>query len=371
MKKDRIKNRPIVGSFVSKAAITKLMKKQENYRMEKFERGSKVAGVTLFFFCIQDVDFKNLQINGSYYDTKKDVWAKGRFPFPDILYNRRSEGKKQRNVKKFKSLLKIDNIPSINAVDDFDKIEFCERLCKNSQVNKFIPETVLYDEPAILYNMISLYRTVYLKATKGRYSQSVMRIRKMNDNRFEYSKAGNKLEVSEVETSAELEEAVKDYFGSKKILVQRGIDTLVIGDSIIDMRAEVQRDEKGDLHVVAKSVRLGIEKSPVTSVRVGTSIFRFEDFFMNRFGWSKEKIEYWETVIDIFLYYIYESVEKEYGSFGEMGIDFAIDKNEQLWLIECNTKSAKVALYRSYDEKVIDQAFTNPMLYAKYLFEQK
>ncbi|MDQ0157915.1 YheC/YheD family protein [Robertmurraya andreesenii] len=68
---------------------------------------------------------------------------------------------------------------------------------------------------------------------------------------------------------------------------------------------------------------------------------------------------------------IYESLEKVYGTFGEIGIDFGIDQAGEIWFIEPNSKSAKVSLMKAYDQETFHQAFVNPLLYAKYLYMQK
>jgi KaiC/GvpD/RAD55 family RecA-like ATPase len=68
-----------------------------------------------------------------------------------------------------------------------------------------------------------------------------------------------------------------------------------------------------------------------------------------------------------FLVTVYESAESIYGQFGELGIDFALDATLKLWLIECNAKSAKMALILSSDEETIRQVFLNPLEYAKYI----
>lgn len=51
---------------------------------------------TLFFFCINDVDLENQLINGTYYNETQKKWQNEKFPWPDAIYNRRSEGSSQR-----------------------------------------------------------------------------------------------------------------------------------------------------------------------------------------------------------------------------------------------------------------------------------
>lgn len=64
---------------------------------------------------------------------------------------------------------------------------------------------------------------------------------------------------------------------------------------------------------------------------------------------------------------MYQSIEQEYGQIGELGIDFAIDKEGKLWFIEANSQSAKVSLMKAYDAVNVEKAFLNPLEYAKFL----
>jgi hypothetical protein len=78
-----------------------------------------------------------------------------------------------------------------------------------------------------------------------------------------------------------------------------------------------------------------------------------------------------QAKINRFLQTVFRAVEQVYGSFGEMGIDFGLDTQGHLWLIECNSKSAKVALYHAFGRQKVRQSFCNLLQYAKYLVEKQ
>ncbi|MBU8907596.1 YheC/YheD family endospore coat-associated protein [Desertibacillus haloalkaliphilus] len=362
--------RPIVGTFVPKRSINRLLKQQESERMKRLSKGSEEAGTSLYFFAIQDVDFDEARIQGTYFDSEDDIWKRKWFPFPDVIYNRRSAGQTQERTQRFKAVVKEQGIPFINSEDDFDKWEFYNRLSRNHTISQYVPETKLYD-PELLIDFLEQHQTIYLKANVGRYSRTVMRVKRIDTNHYQYSMVEDDLKSHEVQSVEELTQGINQYFGDKMVLMQQGVQVLSINDSMIDFRAEVQRDDHGELEVVANSVRVGAKHAPVTSTRAGASIYTFEDFFTNQYGWSDDMSQNWKQKINQFLREVYRTVEEEYGHFGEMGIDFAIDQEERLWLIECNTKSAKVALMESYDEERIDKAFTNPLRFAKYLYQQQ
>ena len=80
---------------------------------------------------------------------------------------------------------------------------------------------------------------------------------------------------------------------------------------------------------------------------------------------SEEQIEALRFKIISFLTKIYAAIETEYGSFGELGLDYAVDRNGKLWFIECNAKPGKDSLYMAYDEEMVQKAFITPLEYAK------
>lgn len=47
-----------------------------------------------------------------------------------------------------------------------------------------------------------------------------------------------------------------------------------------------------------------------------------------------------------------------------------MDDQGDLWLIECNAKSAKVSLCKAYDEETVKKAFLNPLEYAKFIYNK-
>ena len=67
-------------------------------------------------------------------------------------------------------------------------------------------------------------------------------------------------------------------------------------------------------------------------------------------------------LMKIFLY-----TESAYDNFGELDIDFAIDKKGDIWFIKCNARPKKDAIYLSYDKDTIRRGFQNPLEYAKYI----
>ncbi len=137
---------------------------------------------------------------------------------------------------------------------------------------------------------------------------------------------------------------------------------------MVDLRAEVQRDGNGRMQIMGISVRVGEQASPITT---HAAAHRFEQFFKEVMKYSEDDIRLLRDRIIDFLKVIYSVVEDYYGIVGEIGIDFALDQDGALWLIECNSQPTKVSLMKAFDEEIVSQAYLNPLQYAKYLVSQK
>jgi predicted ATP-grasp superfamily ATP-dependent carboligase len=114
-------------------------------------------------------------------------------------------------------------------------------------------------------------------------------------------------------------------------------------------------------------VRVGKERAPITSTRSGSKVYRFEEFFYRILHYRGEQIDELKSRVDKFLLMTYKYIEELYGTFGEIGIDFAIDNDGKIWFIECNAKPGKDTVYLSYDEETAKNAFLKPLKYAMYL----
>ncbi|WML33594.1 YheC/YheD family protein [Clostridium sp. OS1-26] len=59
--------------------------------------------------------------------------------------------------------------------------------------------------------------------------------------------------------------------------------------------------------------------------------------------------------------------EKEFGSFGEIGMDMAVDIYGDIWFIEANTRPDKLPIPRLCDHQEILAEAVNIFEYAKFL----
>lgn len=351
--------RPIVGVILGNSSIP--LKEMHLYpRLKKLVEANKDAKTTLMFFCIRDVDFYHKRINGTYYHYRHRRWEKKEFPFPDVLYVRGGSGYKMDDL-----LAEFDRlgILRINPIHAFNKGDLYEALNQDETVRQYLPATKNVRSMSDIRKMIREERTVYVKARRGRKGTKVMRIKKLRKGYlYSYSILGD-LVRKRVKDRAALRKVINSFFGSRPLIVQQAIDLVRVSDNrICDFRAELQRNKHDEIDIVGVCIRVGREYSPITT---HSSAYRYDTHLKEVFPhYSNEEIEALKEKINTFLIDIYTGVENQYGKFGEIGIDFAVDRNGQLWLIECNAQSAKVSIEKAYGLKA-RRVFLNPLEYAR------
>jgi hypothetical protein len=363
--------RPIVGVFVDRAVIRKL--NEQNFNLRSYPRlleiakSSAEAGVTVYYFSVNNFLDNRRRILGTYYDEKNSKWRQNEFPLPDVLYNRRAGGGQgPYRSTRIEQILDKRQVLKVNSESYFDKWEVYRDLGKNPLVNKYLPYTKKYTHERDLSEFFETHDEAYLKGVRGGRGEWILRVRKQSSGTFEYSYFTNKVVVGEVKRWKSLIRVIEKFFRGRTFVIQRAIDLIQIDKSKVDFRAEVQRDGSGELNIVGVSARIGKINSPIT---IHSSAYPLKHFLEEYTYYSEREIEQLIDKVRDFLISIYTALEEVYGSFGEIGIDFALDRKGRIWFIEPNSKSAKVSLMKAFDNNTFHVACANPLHYSKWLYQ--
>lgn len=355
--------KPIVGVFMNHSIIRKLGKQNYNFksypRIIELAKASHETDVTLYFFSSKNFDFKQKRVLGTFYDTESARWRQKEFPLPDVLYNRRGSSK---NIE---TILEQHNVLKINSKSHFNKWEVHQNLSSIANMKEYLPYTKMYKQEADLTEFLETHDEAYLKGILGGRGRWIFRVRKLPEGSYEYSYFVHNLVVGQCDNWDDLIRKVQKFYGNRTFVIQKAIDLIHIEDRKIDFRAELQRTSNEEIQIIGVCARIGKSKSPIT---IHSSAYPLEVFLKDFLYLSEDDIQQITKKIHEFLYSIYTTLEKVFGTFGEIGIDFGLDQSGRLWFIEPNAKSAKVSLMKAYDAQTFHQAFVNPLNFAKYLF---
>jgi hypothetical protein len=320
--------------------------------------------VTIYYFSLKDIDYQNEIIAGVFYGRERECWIEKTFPLPDILYMRGVPDLRDKDLLQFLDFIAMKKIRMVNTLLTFDKWDVHRALNSNCEIQPHLPETRLFrSHTDDLTPMLRRYGRVYLKACRGRQGRQVMQLTRLPGGFYEVNYHIDRPVARKI-SGRSLPRIMHSIFNGQDFIIQQPLDLIQFAGGKVDLRAEVQRNGRGQLEVVAIPVRVGRESSPITTHALS---YRFEEFFTDLFGGSQTAVESLKKRLHRLLYRIYESIEKNFGPFGELGIDIGLDKNDRLWFIECNSQSAKVSLTGAYRGNTVIKAFTNPLEYANYI----
>lgn len=64
------------------------------------------------------------------------------------------------------------------------------------------------------------------------------------------------------------------------------------------------------------------------------------------------------------------ALEERYGRLGELGIDYGIDRDGNIWLLEVNSRPGRASFFQIRQPKCAFRAINRPLEYARYLITQ-
>lgn len=361
---------PLIGTFTDSTSVRLASEQRPGNKLRNLSLANKDAGTIIYFFSVDDYNNEDEKILGTFYNYISQRFEKRLFPLPDILYDRGGGIlKSQKAASEYirQSIESNENVKIFNPRYFFDKLDVHNKLIRYKELSKYLPETIPYKNINDLISMFDKYPILYIKDRIGNRGLGVTRVRKYPNGNFELSYFQKEFYKYGFDSFDKLVGKLDELYKNKRAIIQCSIDVPNINKGNVDIRATVQRDGIGHLSVIACPVRVGNPGCPITSTRSGSEVFTFENFFRKFYNYSEDEISTLKDRVNEFLLTTYKCIEDLYGTFGEIGIDFALDNNKNIWFIECNAKPGKDTVYLSYDEATVKKAFLNPLEYSKYL----
>lgn len=364
---DNIYIGPLIAHYVSKYSMRKILRGKPSFRVKEACIANETAHSCLYFFSSDGIKNNSDVIQGIIYDSKKKEWIEKEFPYPDIINIRKNTNEKENN---FIDMLVKNGVMKFNAVNYFDKLDMYDSLSRHSEIREYLPYTTKFSAEK-LRKSIQLFDSVYIKDRFGSNGRNIVKVEKIENDRIKVSSfSSGELESFETYNNDDLLKKIKRFVNVDKTIIQEGINILKIKDRNIDMRATAQK-VNGRIEIIKCPVRIGKPNYPVTSTRTGSSTYKFDKIFQGKLNLTKKESDDLKSKICEVLEKFYKIIEIEYGKFGEIGMDVALDEDFNVFFIECNAKPGKDTLYKTYKREVYKKAFLNPFNYIKQLWLSK
>ncbi|MCA1059636.1 YheC/YheD family protein [Rossellomorea aquimaris] len=313
---------------------------QRSHFFKKLLSVQSSLGVIPFVFGERHIDWENGLINGFFHFG--EGWEVEKIPFPNVIYdrlpNRRSE--KRKTYQNLKERLQREyGIPWYNP-GFFNKLDLFERLENDGTVQRFLPETRPFQSFDDMERMLSSYHHIYLKPKNGSLGNGIHKITYNRSSDEYYCRFRDHDQKNRLLKFNSLERLTNTVFKNRNLdtfIVQQGISLLKENNRPIDFRVHTNKDEEGNWQVSAMAGKVAGSGSVTTHANNGGIVKVLSELFPD--DTERQNIE--ERLKDAALLLSYAIEENLEGYIGEIGFDFGVDDNHQVWMFEANSKPGR------------------------------
>ncbi|MCR6109520.1 YheC/YheD family protein [Bacillus sp. A301a_S52] len=329
-----------LGEETNKGMIGILAARSNKTLKRKLNRLNDLAAsfmsIKVMAFSLQGIKKQDTLINGYVYSYSEKTWKRSISPMPRAVINRIALTPQWQNY--FKRTLGSNMINNMT----FNKWEMYEWLSVSPYFNQFLPLTWLMREPTDIIHFVTRYKQCYIKSVNGSYGKGIFKVSR--------SEKGYKIEdvnSRNLKKSSSLyvnEQDVMMYFAQRcqnKLFILQHVIDLYVADRPVDFRLILVKDESGqwrDIGLLARKGRkheivshTGVVKNGYSALRNIMTLTRDEAMKLN------------QQMSEVGL-----AVAKEMETFGgrdsnlgNLGIDFGIDKDHRLFVIEINHRNPR------------------------------
>lgn len=331
---------PVVGIFINQYNFPLY---EDGTAPKYHARASIAEHCYCYYFSIDNINWKENTIKGYTLSPVSNKWIYGLFPMPDVIYDRGVgfEEEQKPLVKEIRNNFKKNpNIHIINKRNYLGKEETYEKLSKYPEICCYLPKTIPYTNFNDVLIMLKQYDFIFLKYSFGSGGKQVVSIEQI-ENKYKLILYSGGLKELILNNTEELRTYVESYTEGRKFILQRGIRLLKYKDSVFDMRVLIIKNDKGKWMTVYNQARIAKSNFTITNYCAGGDVAYYENFYEDlSSSINKVKIPTYDEIGDTTIK-LAEYIDKAFGSFGELGMDIAIDITGRLWFIEANTKPDK------------------------------
>lgn len=312
----------------------------QTVRFRSLCRDAGKYGFTAFVFVPEDVDVNSMRIFGRTYLPKSRKWVRRSFRFPDVVYNRVPTRKLEldHRVRLMFDVFRREGVPFFNT-RYLNKYEVYRVAKSSSTIAAHVPDTRRLRSIKDFEEMLSRYKTVYLKKSDGTLGNGIGVVRLVGKDML-FSSNRTKRGINERRLSkSKLASAVSSYLRRKTYLIQQGIDLTRYKGRPFDFRVMVQKRGDGQWHLTGAGTRVAGPNQITTHVPRGGSRLSFSQGIARACGGDQKTMKKVLSLIRRLCCETAREVEQALGlHLAEASFDVGVDTSGRTWLIEMNSK---------------------------------
>lgn len=333
-------------------------------------RTGQSMGFIVYVLTVKNLQLTRSSLKGFVYNEALDDWQLRLLPFPDIIYNRiplREDEIHPSVRQKIDACRKHPRVTLFNPAF-FNKWNLFEWLRLSKSTKPYIPTTRKLATATGLGRLMRKHTYLYLKPESGKAGKGIMTIKVYAEKQLPY-----RLKIQENKKSVtyncaninKLWSRIQKQSGSEAYIAQQGINLASYNERRFDLRALVQKNQRGQWDITGIGARIAGVSSITTHVPRGGMIEDPEKLLAHSFNEDlarKLLIKAKNTAV-----LIAKQIERASGQLlGEMSMDLGVDNEGNMWFFEANSKPMK------FDEPHIRQKSLERIFqYGAYLAKTK
>jgi glutathione synthase/RimK-type ligase-like ATP-grasp enzyme len=331
------------------------------------------AGLRVFVFSPLRMDWEAQQVRGYTYSRTERGWRENIFPLPHLIYDRCFyNGIPDSYIyrESIHRLLKNRNVAFLGRSLG-GKWHVQQTLLQETAFHPHLPDTELYRGAKMLRRRLDAKGEVFLKPLGGSQGRGVLHIVDSGDGQY-FAKGRdvrNRPILKRFYQSFALYHWIKPFIGNRPYLAQDYLDLTTQKGEVYDIRSLVQKNRQGQWQLVGIAVRLGSPGSVTSNLHGGGRAAEANSFLSSQFG--DRKAAEILSCINKLSHQIPPVLEQSHGRLVELGIDFGVDRDGRVWILEVNSKPGRSVFTQLNDTFARRSAVKNPIDYASYLLERR
>ncbi|MFE5318796.1 YheC/YheD family protein [Paenibacillus sp. NPDC056579] len=353
------------------------------------------SGFTVFVFTPQGIRWAEGTVTGFVYDKNTRRWRPHECPMPSVVYDRCFFTNRGQYVEYRETVRRLQLFPSIHFLGRGlkGKWEVQQMLEKDGRFDMHLPKTEVMRSVRSAAEWLQEHGTVLMKPQAGSQGRGVLLVQRTAASATTARlHAADSVAPESAETAptaftvrgrdarnrrikrsfadkAELLRWLRRFTAKRDYLLQQYLQLHGSSGEAFDVRSLVQKDGNGRWQMTGMAVRKGQSGSLTSNLHGGGQVEPAFAYIEGQFGTEKAKII--REQLERLSMQIPEALEQCHGRLAELGIDFGVDTDGQIWILEVNSKPGRAIFAHLNDDAARNKALANPVLYARYLIRSR
>ena len=327
----------MIGIIISSSLIRKARSGKASPLIQFYIELAEKNKVDICFYSLKDISPATQTVKGLVCFQGSTSLHRNRVPVPKVnLYRGYSYLAKKNYIRKIEYLRKKHNIIFFNILSNSDrgKNTIHEILVSQNEITQYLPETATLTYSQMV-KMLDRYGKLYIKPKRSEKGRNIRVLEKTKDG-YTLTYINKAKETIKNFKHQELKKYYSSTFSRpSKYIVQQAIETKTYKGKKFDFRVFTQKTKSGNWMVTGMYARVADKCENVTNHHQG--------------GWIKVNLKPLISTdtkqgIKKAACKVAKALELKKPEIIDLGLDLAVDKNENVWLIEAN--------FRPYRSKV-------------------